>query len=87
VPYKDPEKQRAAALKSWHKTAEARRGREPWKRVANVIDDSDRCLWHAARADYCRRKATWHNGQWRACDLHRLRSDTQIAPNDVLPAE
>lgn len=49
-----------------------------WKDVGWVIDHTDRCLHHAARTDYCRRKAKWHSGQWRACDEHKLPGDVPI---------
>ena len=57
----------------------ARRKPERAKSVCEAIDRyPDRCLWHAARVDYCRRKARWRNGQWRACDLHKLPTDVPI---------
>lgn len=49
-----------------------------WKDVGWIIDNTDRCLFHAARVDYCRRKATWRSGQWRACDEHRHKEDVPI---------
>lgn len=49
-----------------------------FKSVGWVIDNTDRCLHRAARTDYCRRKATWRNGQWRACDAHKLPTDVPI---------
>lgn len=78
MPYKDKAKHLEAARRWWRKTAKKRKKRAPYKSVGWVIDNTDRCLHHAARVDYCRRKAKWRNGQWRACDLHKLPTDVPI---------
>ena len=71
MPYKDKAKHREAARRWWRKTAKQRKKRAPYKSVGWVIDNTDRCLHHAARADYCRRKATWRQGMWRTCCEHK----------------
>lgn len=79
MPYKDKAKHREAAKRWWRKTAAKRKKRAPYKRVGQVIDETDRCLHHAARADYCRRKAKWRNGQWRVCQKH-YRENAGLVP-------
>lgn len=50
--------------------------------VFEIIDETDRCLWHCVCPDYCRRRATWRNGEWRACDTHKLPGDVPISVSD-----
>lgn len=79
-----------ACLADYHRE---NRGRFNKKRVANrqksrgvqprVIDlmDAypDRCMHRMGTSTPCLAKATWRNGEWRACDKHKLPGDRSLS--------
>ena len=92
--YKDREKRLAACREwrqknkermreLWRKANAKRAPRRKKRKAHRLIDDMDlfphRCLWHFwANNGGCRNTAKWRNGQWRACDLHKLPTDVPI---------
>lgn len=49
--------------------------------TARIDDDPGVCLkrfWDYGNS--CGKPATWRNGEWRACDEHRIKGDEPIRP-------
>lgn len=94
MPYSDREKRLAASRawrqknkarmrELWRRANERRAPKRKKPRahvgVACMDEFPHRCLWHFWADDGgCRKTARWRNGQWRACDLHKLPTDVPI---------